>query len=152
MLTGLLILEFLLVLIGLGAFGLLSLLCSLNALLNAVFRRAIFCSASAWIRPVIFNFILWQPCSWRVWQLFYNNEKALVISWSKLLHSWWVKNVMWGNFTKKQSKEWNYGALFLPNSVKYIPLECFKIFWKKDTALIIMRLVHLTKSRWPKIG
>ena len=39
----------------------------------------------------------------------------LVISCSKLFHLWWMKNVMWGNFSKKQSKGWNYWRLFLEN-------------------------------------
>ena len=63
---GLLILEFLLVLIGLGAFGLLPLLCSLNALLNAVFRRAIVCSASAWIEPPLISLCTIRLCSTRL--------------------------------------------------------------------------------------
>ena len=51
----------------------------------------------------------------------------------------------WSNFTEKQSKEWNYCALFLPNSVKYIPLEYLHFnnkgllmpqnFWKKRDCL-----------------
>ena len=38
--------------------------------------------------------------------------KDLFISCSKLLHSWWGKHVMWGYFTKKQSKGWNYWTLY----------------------------------------
>ena len=36
------------------------------------------------------------------------------------LHLWWVENAIWGNFTQKQIKGWNYWALFFTKLYLYI--------------------------------
>ena len=58
----------------------------------------------------------------RSWPRFFT-WKIQVFSSSKLLHLWWVKNLMWGNFTEKWNKGWNYWLLFLPYSVYWYYLE-----------------------------
>ena len=88
-------------------------------------------------------------CFHGIW-LDFSMEKNLVTSITKLLHSWWVKNAVWGNFNKKWIEGWNYQMLVYVTDSHTKLRMLRENFWSSEHWLGTTALVSMCVWEWER--